>query len=134
MSEKKSAVKATAARTICVVDDDPAIRDSLVMLLSARGYAVSSYGSAADYLTAQDGHPNCGCLLIDHHMPKMSGLDLLDELRARRLTTPTIIMTGRSDSMIVNRAMQAGALAVLDKPIARNDLLKWIDQALASGD
>src|SRR5690348_5916908 len=104
-------------KTVCIVDDDSAVRDSLLLMLKARGYEAVAYGSAGEFLDRKTGA--CGCLVLDHHMPKMTGIELLSELRASKIETPAIVITGRNDSMIVERAKRAGALAVLDKPVAR---------------
>jgi FixJ family two-component response regulator len=72
-------------------------------------------------------------MLLDLHMPGMSGLELLDILRARGSKLPIIAMTGRSDSGLKERVVRAGAMALLDKPVADNTLLSSLARALSLG-
>ena len=116
--------------TVFVVDDDEPVRESLRMLLGRRGLAVRCYASADAFMRQAD-LDDCGCLLIDHHMPSMTGIELLEMLRARRIATPAIIMTGGTDLRLGARAGKADALAVLEKPIVSIELLAWIELALA---
>lgn len=110
---------------VCIIDDDNAIRDSLALLLRGRGIPCDAYASAIEFLNR--GNPDwCRCLLVDQHMPDVSGLELLEILRARHITTPAIVMTGASDSRLTERAKRAGALTVLHKPIQGDELVGWI--------
>lgn len=115
-------------RMVHVVDDDDAVRDSVRSLLESHGFAVRDYASARAFLA--DGGDG-GCLLLDLHMPEMSGLDLLETLRTRRNDIPTIIMTGRSDAGLKARAQRSGAIAFLDKPVDEDELMNSISHALA---
>lgn len=110
-----------------VVDDDEAVRDSVRSLLESHGLAVRDYASARAFLSA-DGSA-AGCLLLDLHMPGMSGLELLENLRSAEEAIPTIIMTGRSDAGLKARAVRLGVLAFLDKPVDEDELLGTISQA-----
>ena len=116
------------SRTICIVDDDEAVLHSLQMLLGQRGVSATCYPSANAFLKAAalDG---CGCLLFDQQMPELRGVELLEILRARKLNTPAIIMTGASDPQLEERAQRAGALAVLHKPILIEELTGTIQRA-----
>lgn len=118
-------------RMVHVVDDDDAVRDSVRSLLESHGLAVRDYASARAFLAADDGGEG-GCLLLDLHMPEMSGLDLLETLRTRRNDIPTIVMTGRSDAGLKARAQRSGAIAFLDKPVDEDELMNSISHALAS--
>jgi FixJ family two-component response regulator len=109
-------------RLIHIVDDDAAVRDSLRALLESSGMSVRDYDSAHDFLERGATSPD-GCVLLDVHMPGMSGLELLDILRSRRFGLPVIVITGRSDSALRVRATEAGACAVFDKPVDEDDLL-----------
>ncbi len=117
-------------RMVHVVDDDDAVRDSVRSLLESHGLAVRDYASARAFLAADGG--GGGCLLLDLHMPEMSGLDLLETLRTRRNDIPTIVMTGRSDAGLKARAQRSGAIAFLDKPVDEDELMNSISHALAS--
>jgi len=93
---------------IHLLDDDPAIRESLQLLLTMEGYAVHSHASARTILeTIQDS--DRGCIVTDLHMPKVSGLDLLAALKERRVSLPVIVITGRSDRWLAAEAMREGA-------------------------
>lgn len=118
-----------AAFTICIVDDDDAVRDSLRALVESYGLPVRDYPSAAAYLGGEaDSEP--GCLVLDLHMPGMDGLELVELLRRRRVQTPAIIVTGRSEAVQSVRAQAAGVLAMLHKPVSDEDLKRWIDEAI----
>ncbi len=122
---------ATPNRTIAVVDDDEVVRDSLKALLETRQFSVVDYASGRDYLKRQDG-VRPGCLILDIHMPEMTGIDLLKELRGRGCTVPTILVTGRREAMAQTQAQILGAVALLDKPISHPALFAAIAQALAA--
>jgi two-component system response regulator FixJ len=122
----------SSPQLICVVDDDEAVRDSLGVLLMARGLRVRTFESAREFL--DDGAANaCACLLLDMHMPEMSGLALLLELRRSGSTVSSIMITGGPDSSLGQKAEEAGALAVLRKPVPEDELFSWIERALGSG-
>jgi len=123
-------VRVNPERMVHVVDDDDAVRDSVRSLLESHGLAVRDYASARAFLAADGG--GGGCLLLDLHMPEMSGLDLLETLRTRRNDIPTIVMTGRSDAGLKARAQRSGAIAFLDKPVDEDELMNSISHALAS--
>ena len=82
---------------VCVVDDDEWVADSLKLLLETFGYDVQSYNSGADLL-ADDRRRTAGCLMIDQHMPRMNGLDLVDRLQKEGVRVPTILISGRLDT------------------------------------
>jgi two-component system response regulator FixJ len=112
-----------------VVDDDEAVRDSMRALLESHGFEVRDYASAKDFLLGTPLQP-MGCVLLDLHMPGMSGLELLDMLRARGSKLPVIAVTGRSDTALKERVVRAGALVLLDKPVADDTLLNSLMRAL----
>ena len=118
---------------IFIVDDDEAIRDSLRVLLESVGFTgVSTFSSARDFL--ERATPEAGdCLLVDVHMPEMGGLELQAELAARGSGVAVIVMTGHGEVPMAVRAMKAGAIDFLEKPIAEALLLDCIRRALALG-
>jgi len=119
------------SRTIGIIDDDAAIRDSLKFLLSARGIDTRCYASAAEFLRSADAD-QLGGLLVDQNMPDMTGIELVELLRSRRITMPAIVLTGGSDPLLAARAKKAGVLAVLHKPFAGLELLGWINLAFST--
>jgi FixJ family two-component response regulator len=115
-----------------VVDDDEAVRDSMQALLESFGLNVRTYASAKEYLLTNPAPP-CGCMLLDLHMPGMSGLELIDALHARGSKLPIIAITGRGDEGLKERVLRAGAMTLLDKPVADETLLSSLSHALSLG-
>jgi two-component system response regulator FixJ len=115
---------------VVLVDDDLAVLSSLQFLLKLEGFDVVTFKSGPELL-AQPVLPNRGCFVIDYSMPVMDGLELLAQLRARRSTLPVILITGRADRSIDQRAAQAGVLQVLRKPQINDGLVKSIREALS---
>jgi len=115
--------------TVCVVDDDEAVRDSLYLLLEMRGFAVRTFDSAKAFL-AEDQCIDCGCLLVDMHMPEMTGLALLDRLRTSGDLPPAIMISGAGDKNLAEQAQRAGALGLLKKPVSEDELFDYLDRAL----
>jgi FixJ family two-component response regulator len=117
--------------TIYIVDDDEAVRDSLALMLESHGIAAKTYGSGAAFIG--DYSPDApGCLVLDLHMPDMSGLQLLERLAHSGLNVPVVIISGRADTADKARVTAAGAKAILDKPFSREDLLAAIYIAIGA--
>lgn len=114
---------------IHVVDDDASLRQALVRLLEAAGFEARGYASAGDFLL-QPVSDRPGCLLLDVRMPGPSGLDLQAALPAHRISLPVVFMTGFADVPTSVRAMKAGAVDFLEKPVQRQDLLDAVERAL----
>jgi two-component system, LuxR family, response regulator FixJ len=114
--------------TVYIVDDDADVRDSARALLESYDLAVQEFASARAFLEGfkADGK---GCLLLDLHMPEMSGLELLELLRRREIGLPVIIVTGRGDAATRERARRAGAFAFLEKPVDHS-LIDTVGRAL----
>lgn len=122
-------VSAADTATVVIVDDDKAIRETMRDLLVDQGYAVECFPDGADFLDArQEGQR--GCILIDASMPAMSGLDVLQQLRARAVEMPAIMMSGHADLGMAVEAMKCGAVDFLAKPFSCNMLLASIRTAL----
>lgn len=115
--------------TAHIVDDDPAIRDSLAFLLEANGYPARTYASAVDFLTAASGILS-GCVITDVRMPNMSGLELLTRLRQRGSNVPVIVITGHGDIPLAVEAMRAGASDFIEKPFEDSVILDAVRNAL----
>jgi two-component system, LuxR family, response regulator FixJ len=119
--------------TIFVVDDDQGCRDSLAALLRASGMRVQTYASAQAFLEAYEPS-RLGCLLLDVRMPSISGLDLQERLAARGAKLPIILMTAYGDVPTAVKAMQAGAINFIEKPIREEALLESLRRALQQGE
>ena len=120
------------ARDQCVyiVDDDEAVRDSLSALLESKGYAVTSFGSALEFLKTARLLP-AGCLVVDIRMPEMDGLELQERLIERGLGFPLIVITGHGDVPLAVRAMKAGAIDFIQKPFDSQTILDSLKAAFA---
>lgn len=116
---------------IHVVDDDASLRDSLIDLLRAAGFDAAGYGSTGEFLL-QPLPERIGCLLLDVRLPGPSGLELQAALRGRGLKLPIVFLTGYADVPTTVRAVKAGAIDVLEKPVTRERLLQAIGAALAA--
>ena len=106
-------------KPICIVDDDEPVADSLQALLETFGFNVQSYGSGSEFLADERQ-------LIDQHMPGTSGLDVVDNLRRRGIQIPTILISGRLDASIRERATRLGVRELLDKPVPAGRLIQAI--------
>lgn len=115
--------------TVFIVDDDPAIRDSLALLLETAGIEVECHESAEAFLGTHDGH-RPGCLVLDVRMKQMSGPDLQAELVRRGSHLPIIFLTAHGDIPMTVRAMKAGAVDFLTKPVDGGKLLELVQGAL----
>jgi FixJ family two-component response regulator len=114
---------------IHVVDDDPSFRTAVTRLLRAANYQVRGYASASEFLNS-DPCAEPGCILLDLRMPGASGLDLQQSLARMEERLPIIFLTGHGDIPASVRAMKAGAVDFLTKPIRREALLHAVENAL----
>ena len=119
----------TTKATIFIVDDDPSIRLALENLVSSMGQQAETYAAAQDFLRDCPRNP-AGCLVLDVQMPGLSGLDLQTELSHAGIHLPIIFITGHGDIPTSVRAMKAGAVEFLTKPVSDSELLAAINQAL----
>jgi|HubBroStandDraft_6_1064221.scaffolds.fasta_scaffold731211_2 two-component system response regulator FixJ len=113
-----------ATGTVAIVDDDPAVLDSLKFLLEVMGCTVAIFTSAREYLDAGEVRP--ACMILDQHMPQMTGLELAQKLRANGVSIPVLLITGSPSPAIVARANELGIEGVLEKPPDENDLLNFV--------
>lgn len=116
--------------TTHIVDDDPAIRDSLQWLLQTRGVSSQTWKCASDFL-AFASRDLCGCLLLDVRMPGMSGIELFDRLRAVQCRLPVIFLTGHGDVPMAVQALKDGAFDFVEKPYDDNALVDKVLAAIA---
>ncbi|WP_417380856.1 response regulator transcription factor [Gimesia sp.] len=115
--------------TVFVVDDDPAIRKSLRWLIESIGLKVQTHELASDFLESYS--PDIpGCLVLDVRIPGMSGLELQEKLREQGYDIPVIIVSGYGDVPMAVRAMKAGAIDFLEKPVSDQVLLDYIQKGI----
>jgi len=113
-----------------IVDDDPEVRRALARLLRAAGYTTRSFGSASEFLASGEARLSAGCIILDLAMPGLSGLELQECLTAYGCHRPIIFLTGNGDISKTVRAMKAGAVNFLTKPVDDRELLAAIEEAL----
>jgi two-component system, LuxR family, response regulator FixJ len=114
---------------IVLVIDDTAVRGALKFVLEVEGLTVRLYDDLAAMLTKPD-LAGCGCMVVDYDMPSMDGLELVENLRAREIAIPVIMITGHIDKQLRHRAAQAGVHQILQLPIMDSALLDGIFSAL----
>ncbi len=113
-------------RVVAVVDDDDAVRDSIRFLLEMAGYTVLAYDSPLRMLDNE--WRTLDCLVVDHHMPGVTGLELLAQLRSEGARLPVVLITGSISPDLERRATELGA-RVMVKPLVEDDLLAFVAEA-----
>jgi FixJ family two-component response regulator len=116
----------TQPKRIFVIEDDAEVRSSTRLFLETLGYAVAEF-DCAEALLAGDEASLADCLVMDYQLPGLSGLDLLEILRARGCTAPAILVSGDGFRMQA-RTARLGVVAVLRKPLAADALSQWLEQ------
>ena len=122
-------IRSTDNPIVYVVDDDPDVRGGLRDVLQSVGLKVDVFGSAAEWL-ANKLPEQVSCLVLDVRLPGLSGLDLQAELAAAQIKVPVIFITGHGDIPMTVKAMKAGAMEFLTKPVREQDLLDAVRAAL----
>ena len=116
---------------VFVIDDDDAVRDSLQLLLESHGMKVAAFASTTDFV--RDYRPNNReCLILDQNLQDTTGLAFLASPAWQTIRIPVILVTGRGDGRLRDRALAAGAVAYLDKPLDEATLVAAIGQAIAT--
>jgi FixJ family two-component response regulator len=123
MTGTKDLASTKTKATVLVVDDDDALRTSLVFLLETAGLAALGYGQAEDFLAAADGIQRPACILLDLRLPGGGGLMLQEELVRRGLDLPVIVMTAFAEVSLVVRTFRFGAIDFIEKPFSEDLLL-----------
>jgi len=116
--------------TVFIVDPDPSVRSSLEPLIRRAGWVPETFAYAGDLL-ARRALPVPSCVVLEIALPDLTGLDLLRSIAADRKETPIIALVGQGDIPLTVRAMKAGAVEVLTKPLPADVLVPAIDNALA---
>jgi FixJ family two-component response regulator len=119
----------TATREIFVVDDDPAVRDTLSIVLSAGGYQVTGFADGAELL-AMTGTRTPAAILLDVHIPGKSGLDILKELHGEDYPAPIFMISGKGDIPMAVTAIKNGALDFIEKPFRGSEIVARLDEAI----
>src|SRR5690242_21162436 len=121
--------KAGSRGEIFVVDDDPAVRDTLSMVLSAGGYQVICLADGAALLAiARTRTPSC--ILLDVHIPGKSGLDILKELHGEEYPAPIFMISGQGDIAMAVSAIKSGALDFIEKPFRGSEIVARLNEAI----
>jgi FixJ family two-component response regulator len=118
-----------AAPLVLVVDDDPSVRKSLSRLLESADYAVEAFASAGEFL-ARGPHPGPCCLVLDVKMPGLTGIQLQEMLAAAGRRMSIVFVSGHADVPTSVKAMKAGAVDLLTKPVDVRDLIAAIRRAM----
>lgn len=119
--------------TVFIIDDDAAVRDSLMLMIEQEGINVMTFGSGDSFLDAYQ--PEClGCAVIDIRMPGMDGMQLQEELSHRNIRLPVIFLTGHGDIPLSVKAVKAGAVDFLTKPVTRDNLLASVHSAIVESE
>ena len=121
--------KPAPRREIFVVDDDPAVRDTLSMVLSAGGYEVICFADGAALLSvARSRTPSA--ILLDVHIPGKSGLDILKELHGEDYPAPIFMISGQGDIAMAVSSIKSGALDFIEKPFRGSEIVARLDEAI----
>jgi FixJ family two-component response regulator len=114
--------------SVCLVDDDAAVRNAFKLLMKSAGINLISFSSVQDYLAGFEPK-NVGCIILDVRLPGMSGLELQEILKQRKVNIPIIILTAHADVRLAVHAVKNGAFDVIEKPYREDLLLERIHKA-----
>ena len=126
---RTAAVSLAARPAVILVDDDPAVTHAIQFSFDLEGLDVRSFRDGESLLAAGD-MPDSGCLILDHNLPGMDGLALLERLRAAGVELPAILVTTNPRTALRNRAAAAG-VPIIEKPLLTDALLMTVRKALA---
>jgi two-component system response regulator FixJ len=118
----------TTPRLVHIVEDDRAVRESAAILLESAGFDVETHASGVAFLK-EIGGATPGCVLLDIHMPGITGLQVQAELKERGIDWPVVVLTGQGDVGIAVQAMKNGAFEFLEKPYKNETLLETLQSA-----
>jgi FixJ family two-component response regulator len=125
------AVTAKTLPRISIVDDDASIREALKSLMRSVRFNAEAYASAEEFLASEQLN-DTACLILDVNLPGMSGFDLQHHLNLEQRGIPIIFITAHADEASLQRALKAGAIALLGKPVRREPLFRAIQSAIDS--
>jgi FixJ family two-component response regulator len=121
------------ASLVSIVEDDRFFRESMIRLIRSLGYSVEAFPSAADFL-ASARLVETACLIVDVHMPAMTGLELHKHLIDAGYTIPTILVTAYPDDDVRARSLNDGVVCYLRKPVDEKHLVGCLRAAFLSGE
>jgi two-component system response regulator FixJ len=116
-------------KTIAVIDDDEAARQSLAFLLGAEDYRVETFESAVAFL--EQASNRFTCIIVDQHMPEMTGLELVEQLRSGVRRIPVMLLSGALTEVDLIRADQLQVEKVLEKPTDQSKVLAFVASAMS---
>ena len=114
---------------IAVVDDEAPVRIAIRRLLRLADYGVSAFGSGEEFLASLEVR-RPACVILDVHMPTLSGFDVQSRLRAAHVQVPVVFITASDDASLGETALRLGGVALLRKPFSNDQLLEAVDVAL----
>ncbi|MGL4440950.1 MAG: response regulator transcription factor [Bosea sp. (in: a-proteobacteria)] len=114
-----------------MIDDDPSVVLAVVGLVRSLGYQASGHASAEEFLASGETQ-SARCVITDIQMPGMSGIALKSHLSSNNVMTPVIMITARTEAVLLARARASGAFCLLGKPFEPNALIKCLEEALAN--
>lgn len=132
MNERNQQDSPRAYIDIALVDDDPAVLDSLKLYLERQGFGVACYPTADAFLAGRDGKTVADCIVADVRMPGLSGLDLMRRVAGDARATPVILITGHGDIDMAVAAIKLGAFDFIEKPFDERRLLESILNAAST--
>jgi FixJ family two-component response regulator len=127
MDDRQKAEMSPIGRTLAIIDDDTAVRESTQLVLEIYDFEVLTYASGHDFLKED---PDIACLIVDYQMPGMNGLEFLSELRRRGNEAPAIMMSATVSPALQRLAAEFGIKRVLEKPLSHQELLRAIEEEL----
>lgn len=129
-SRHQMAEIAIAKHKICILDDDPAVLQSLRFLLETHGFKVRTFSAAVTLLASVDPH-DVDCLVIDYRLPRMDGLDVALRLRQQNVAAPIVLITGSPNRHMAEKAAAAGIAHILFKPHLEDSLVTCVREAIS---
>ena len=119
----------TEQKSISIVDDDPAIRDALSVVLNMEGYMVNTYSSGEEFLSVAEREVP-SCVILDVHMPGRSGVDILSGLKASNYPAPIFVISGQGDIPTAVSAVKKGAFDFIEKPFDAESVIERVAEAI----
>ncbi len=117
--------------TVIVIDDDQSVREALKGLFESVGLSAETHGSVKEFIAADDPE-KAGCIVLDIRLPGQSGLEFQEALAKSNLPRSVVLISAHVDVPMAVRAMKAGAIDVLSKPVREQDLLEAVNRAIAN--